>query len=153
MSGWSTTPWDDENGQGEPAKPSHGPEAQQDRLTAVERAVDALTDTFETVMARLEAGGPGRSAEAPETADPADLDTWVKWLCETYGLRLRPDWSDTPGYRQELAALHAAHLAAFDEDHRPLIGFDALHWHDALTRVWERLDDWSRRFDQGRRRH
>jgi hypothetical protein len=81
-----------------------------------------------------------RQAAAPDSATD-ELVEWVDWLREHYRLddRLPEGWQTEPAILAELAALRRAWQAAF----RPAAGgADAVHWHDALVRVLERLESW-----------
>jgi hypothetical protein len=75
------------------------------------------------------------------------------WLRAHYRLddRLPKAWQSEPAIVAELAALHRFWCAAF----RPAAGgADSVHWHDALARVFDRLEDWqaaARRRGVGRR--
>ena len=79
-------------------------------------------------------------AATPDTTT-AELVEWVGWLREHYRLddRLPEHWQTEPAIVAELAALHRAWRTAF----RPAAaGADPVHWHDALARVLDRLEDW-----------
>jgi hypothetical protein len=110
--------------------------------------VSALAEELQDLRTRAPDGGAHLSvAASAEPATPiatSDPTAWVDWLRRHYGLEDEvPDcWSEHRSIREELLALRLAHAAAYDDaDARPT---DPLLWHDALTRVVQRIREWDK---------
>jgi len=71
-----------------------------------------------------------------------ELDLWVDWLVDRYGLDQRTVpgcWHEHPELIEELSALHLAWEAAFSTSADPT---DALRWHEHFDAARTRLSDW-----------
>jgi hypothetical protein len=71
-----------------------------------------------------------------------ELDLWVAWLVDRYGLDHRTVpacWRDHPELVEELSALHLAWEAAFSTSAEPTEG---LRWHERFDAARTRLGDW-----------
>jgi hypothetical protein len=87
--------------------------------------------------------------ELTTTLHPHDdgLGDWIAWLVTAYRIedRFPKRWDSIPGVRQEVAALRAAHRAAYTEDGRPRDSSAALTWHEYLDRSFDRIKKWADR--------
>lgn len=79
---------------------------------------------------------------AEAAAEWLDLDAWVDWLRDTYGLPptiIPPLWHRHDELVWELSALHIAWLAAYDPEGQPS---GPLGWHRDFTEARHRLREW-----------
>lgn len=102
-------------------------------------------DAFDDLLAGGTAGGAAPAApprwealdEAARATAMAELTEWVTWLGDRYEVEDVPRcWPDHGGAVEELAALRAAWLAAYDELAAPT---DALAWHERLEPALGRI--------------
>lgn len=121
-----------------------------DDWTAVLDTLESVTAAQDDLAARLEAL---EHATQSSELDPRALPEWVEWLRSSYGLehRIPAGWAAIPGLQQELAALRAAYVTAYDAEDQPQSGVGPVQWHDALQRVLTRIEEVWHRQDVGRR--
>lgn len=113
--------------------------------------LDAILDTLASMaeeIAALKAGGVGRAQSYDDEIATVDWEPWAEWLWETYRLAntLPIAWKELPAAVEEVKALHAAWVVAYDvATGDPLVGDAATRWHGALAAAIGRISDmWAR---------
>ncbi len=83
----------------------------------------------------------------------ADLDAWVTWLGDRYGLdrtQIPHCWAEHPPIVEELTALWGAWQIAY---YPSASAASPLEWHTAFDHTRRRLRDWTSRTDCTHGRH
>lgn len=103
-----------------------------DEALSLRFMADAL-DGFGARLERAELKLENRK-RPPKEIQGEDLDDFVRWLCEDYGLTAALDgWQDIPALRHELAGLMRARQ--LDDGG----AFYLVSFHDALARFFDRI--------------
>lgn len=111
-------------------------------MTSDEPDLAAAVVALNERLTDLELGVTAPAADEDGSQNHGPFDEWVAWLRETFMTReITDSWPDVPGVTQELQALHAAWRSAHDGDGNPLVGSEAIWWHDHRMRCLDRIED------------